>query len=248
MWAAAWAGVAVWVSLSFLQPGGGIKTTAWQRVLVDPSVFMWRVTYHTKTLPLIFCGAECTEESWCSAWCFVQLDQCRLTDLTVSPSYIPTQPTDALQCYTKSRKDIVFGASVVSSPVHPNRTARVAENLVDGYYPNYLEDCAYIYDRPGGAWIQFDLLSVFSITEVLLKAETNEGASKYFQDIEVRVGMSSMASLQEFSSFTLLGFFAGPGVQNQTVVLRPAAPLTGRYVSVQRMSKGNLQVCHVEVR
>lgn len=218
--------------------------TAWQKMLVDPTLFTSTVRQTSRVLRRLICGVLCAQKSWCSLWCFAELTQCQLTDLIVSPSYIPPNTTGALLCYTRIRKDIVVGATVVSSYTG----WRNPKVLANGYYTNDIYECSRLFPQSYGAWFQFDLHSVFTVSEVTLKADKDELGSTFFADFEVRVGMSSMSSSGNFSSFTLLGTYVGPGLPNETVVLRSAEPLTGRYVSIQRKTYEKLMICHLEIK
>lgn len=225
-----------------------MEMTPWRKVLVEPTRFEWHVTKITKTLRNTFCGMACVMQSWCSLWCTDGPEQCHLSNLIVSASYVPKNPSNTLLCYTKMLHDIVFPKKATSSSLkYPQRSP---ENLMDGFYNYYLDDCGLVYyEEPDGGWFQFDLGSVFTVSEVALTAEARD-PDLYFRDIEVRVGLSPASPPGVFSSFTLLGSFVGPGVVNERVVLRPQRPLMARYISLQRRSGvGSLfQVCHMEIR
>lgn len=118
--------------------------------------------------------------------------------------------------------------------------------MANGYYNYDIYECSHLFQQPYGSWFQFDLHSVFPVAEVTLKAAHEKMESTFFADFEVRVGMSSMSG--NFSSFTLLGTYVGPGVPNETVVLRSAEPITGRYVSIQRKTYARLMICHLEIK
>ena len=87
--------------------------------------------------------------------------------------------------------------------------------------------------RVANPYIQYDFGKVVKIQKVLVKIRNAGGANTEFTDVEVRVGNTS--STGDFSQFTLLDDYPGPGVNNELVPFEGPEPLWGRYLSVQRL-------------
>ncbi|XP_050724696.1 uncharacterized protein LOC127002682 [Eriocheir sinensis] len=225
----------------------GVEDAAlWRGVSVESSWLKTTVTQKQRNLSLIPCGAVCMRQDWCSLWCHEAPRGCLLTSLTASPSYTPAQPDGALSCYTSQPPDLAVGAAITSSPQH-HVDKKQKENLVDGIYGGDIEDCAIVVTGGGAfAWFLLDLGAAYPVSEVLLVAQPNTNVVHYFRDIEVRVGSVQMSG--DFTTYQLLGTFTGIADPEQTIVLRPAAPITGRYVSIQRTTDNYLQIAHLEIR
>lgn len=238
--------VALWAWVAEFRAAEGGDMTLWTRVLVEPLWFAEPVVQTTRNLSLILCGVACARHDWCHLWCRDQPLGCLLTSLTVSGSYQPSQPEGALSCYTSSKQELAFGSSITSSP-HVQSDNKLRHNLVDGVYNGDLAVTALVEPDSGVfAWFLVDVGVAVPVSEVVMVAQPNEKAEVRFMDMEVRVGKVQMSG--NFTSYTLLGTFTGPGVPNQTVVLHPSVPLTGRFVSIQRTTAGWLQIAHLEIR
>lgn len=99
----------------------------------------------------------------------------------------------------------------------------------------------------GGTWFLVDLGVRRTISEVVLVPHVRaENSAERFKDIEVKV--EDIEEAGSFASYTLLGTFKGPEMDGEEVKLRSNAPLTGRYVSLQKTSSGYLQIGHLEIR
>lgn len=223
----------------------GGNMVLWRLVLVESSLFKNTGDQTQRNLSLTLCGTACLKHDWCQLWCHVQPRECLLTSLIVSGSYQPSQADDALSCYTSRRPEFAAGASVNSSTM--DGSLRIAENLVDGVYRRNKDEACTRKNLRKNAWLLVDMGAIRLISEVLLMSYFKKSDPVLqFQDIDVKVGNVQEAG--NFSSYTLLGSFQGPGLSNQVVVLRPPAPLKGQYVSIQRWSTGALCIAHLEIR
>lgn len=225
----------------------GVKETAlWRSISVESSWLQSAVTQTPRNLSLILCGAACMRQEWCSLWCHEAPRECLLTSVIASASYKPAQPVGALSCYTTHLPDLAVGAAITSSPPR-YADQRHKENLVDGIYGGLMSDCARVEALDATTpWFLLDIGASVPVNEVILVAQPNSNAPKHLGDVEVRVGDVQMAG--DFTTYQLLGTFPGPAVPEQTVVLRPAPPLTGRYISIQRATTETLQIAHLEIR
>ncbi|XP_050724698.1 uncharacterized protein LOC127002683 [Eriocheir sinensis] len=241
-----WACMAGVVLLGAATTEGVEDAALWRGVSVESSWLKTTVTQTPRNLSLIPCGAACMRQDWCRLWCHEAPRGCLLTSLTASASYTPAQPVGALTCYTSRPPDLAVGATITSSP--PDYVdKRHKENLVDGIYGGAMSDCAKVNAFDGTtAWFLLDIGASVPVTEVILVAQPNSNAPSHLRDVEVRVGDVQMAG--DFTTYQLLGTFPGPAVPEQTIVLRPAPPLTGRYVSIQRTTTETLQIAHLEIR
>lgn len=225
---------------------GGRDVELWRRISLESSWLQPSIRQTPRNLSLIPCGAVCMRQDWCHLWCHEAPRECLLTSLTASASYKPAQPVGALSCYTSHLPDLAVGAAITSSP-HYHVDVKQRENLVDGIYGGEILDCALVVTGGGAlAWFLLDLGAAYPISEVLLVAQPNTNVVHFFRDIEVRVGSVQMAG--DFTTYQVLGTFTGIAEPEQTIVLRPAAPITGRYVSIQRTTDNHLQIAHLEIR
>ncbi|XP_063848905.1 uncharacterized protein LOC135093525 [Scylla paramamosain] len=241
-----WACMALCACEILLPPVEGEDLTAWRRVLVESSWFKESVIRTPKNLSLISCGLVCMRHDWCNLWRHDEPSACLLTSLFVSVSYQPSQPDGALPCYTGRKPEFTTRAAITSS-VHYHANIKQGSNLVDGIYSSDIYDASIVDQESGAfAWFLLDFGDIIPISEVILVAQPNINSYHYFRDIEVRVGNTQASG--NFASYLMLGSFTGPGDPEQIVILRPATPLFGRYVSIQRTTDGMLQIAHVEVR
>lgn len=241
-----WVCMALWAWATVFPAAEGGAMTLWRLVLVESSWFKETVVQAPRNLSLILCGAACMRHDWCRLWRHDEPRWCLLTSLTVSGSYQPSQSDGALSCYIRHQVELTFGASITSSKhYHSNKKLRL--NLVDGVYNGDIDETALVIKGSGVfAWFLVDVGVVVPVSEVVLVAQPNTNAANDFKDIEVRVGSVKMSG--DFTSYSLLGTFTGPGEPEKIVVLRPAAPLTGRFISIQRTTDGRLQIAHLEIR
>lgn len=199
------------------------------------------------------CAAACTVDPRCQMWCQgASSEECLVSDMVVTSAYVEADLADATACYTRRLKDFVVGASIEGSPVHPNSPLRVKENLIDGIFNQDNNDNCYRTDnnlnRP---WFVLDFGTAVTFRFVKLFAQANGSLNmvKTIADLEVRVGMAAVPTPGDFSSYQLFGSFTGPAVEfGQVIVLESPAPVTSRFLSVQKMQDAErLQLCHVEV-
>ncbi|XP_050724695.1 uncharacterized protein LOC127002681 [Eriocheir sinensis] len=253
-WAALWAwatGLWAWVPNALLLAAaaayGWEDAALWRHISVESSWLKVTVTQTPRNLSLIPCGAACMRQDWCRLWCHELPSECLFTSLIASASYTPAKPGGALSCYTSRIPDLAVGAAITSSP-NVDSGLKPKENLVDGIYPSKISDCAAVAEVTGGftAWYLVDLGAAVPVSEVVMVTQPNNNTDKHFVDVEVRVGDVQMSG--DFTTYPLLGFFLKGATAGQFIVMRPAAPMTGRYVSIQRTTIGNLQVCHLEIR
>lgn len=195
------------------------------------------------------CASACSRSVWCDLFCLDSSNAlCLLSNMIVMANYAEKHADDALPCYTRRRKDLATGASIqaVPSPELP-----VKENLVDGIYGlrTYVQ-CFYtdIIDNP---WFLLDFGSSVTFRTVRLFAQPSgvEAMLPRISNIQVRFGMSAVATPGNFGSYQLFAKFAGPATEfGQIVTLEAAAPVAARYLSVQKMDvQERFQFCHIEV-
>ncbi|MPC91907.1 hypothetical protein E2C01_086970 [Portunus trituberculatus] len=227
-----------------LVEGGDLMV--WRRVMVESSWLKESVTQISKNLSLISCGVACMKNDWCHLWCYDVPRECLLTSLFVSTSYQPSQPDGGLDCFTDRKPEYTTQAAITSS-VHYHTSIKQRSNLVDGIYSSDIYDASVVNSESGAfAWFLLDFGNVIPVSEVILIAQPNTNSYTYFRDIEVRVGNTQASG--NFASYSMLGSFTGHAEPEQIVILRPATPLFGRYVSIQRTTDDLLQIAHLEVR
>lgn len=202
---------------------------------------------------ILRCSVLCRWRPWCGLWCWdASVGVCFFSNIIVMPGYSGhVAEEDALQCYTLKPKDFATGADIDGSQHYIGRN-RPPINLVDGIYDLQTVDMCYMsltnYDYP---WLLLDFGKPKSVRLVRMMTQAT-GLLAWVQSVanlEVRVGLQAPTTPGDFSSFDVLGSYPGPASSyNQEVVIEAAAPVTTRFLSIQKMeSMTKLQVCHLEV-
>ena len=102
-----------------------------------------------------------------------------------------------------------------------------------------------IVDNP---FLLVDLGQLVKIRSVSFRAKGNvrDKLVNDFEQLSVRIG--SVEKLGDFTSYKEIGYFAGPGYTQAVASFAVNPPLTGRYVSIQRMqSSKNLAIGYFNV-
>lgn len=200
------------------------------------------------------CSVICGWRSWCDLWCRdASSDVCFFSNIIVTPGYSAEVPTaDAMACFTRRPKDLATGAAIDASPHFAARVLRVKENLIDGIYDLQTVDMCYMTltgeDLP---WFVIDFGKPVSVR--LVKFFTQPTGQSYWVqsvgNLEVRVGVEPVTMPGDFSAYDHFGHYQGPATKyNQEVVVEAPAPMTARFLSVQKMELSTkIQICHLEV-
>lgn len=234
----------------------GASLTLLRRVTVSKSALAVR-PWETLAVPSgapsrLRCSIACSLRERCGLWCLdASGSQCLFSDLIVMPRYAEANAADALECYTRRRKDLATGAGIQATPAAPGFPGRVAGMLVDGIYDvDNLERC-YMSEDGGDIWFVLDFGAPVTLRRVEFFLQTR-GYFPWidgFHDVEVRTGMTAVGTLGDFGSYEPFGKFRGPAVAfGQVVVIEVPKPITVRYMSVQETGSSTaLQLCHIEV-
>nr|XP_053639694.1 uncharacterized protein LOC128693852 [Cherax quadricarinatus] len=236
--------VLLWWFLATVQQALGEDLQLWRSVNVESSWFISSITQQNYSITTTRCAWTCASLDWCSLWCHDGVLGCQLTNLIVSGSHQTNQTTNVRFCYTAHSllPEYAFGASITSTA--PVDSTRVLKNLIDGVY-NLIESSCFCTSYGFQPWFLLNLKRPVYVSTVLLIAQNNVYAQSQFLKIEVRVGSTQQAG--NFTSYTLLGTFPGPGKVGQIVTLKSSQPILGQYVSVQSMSTIYFLVCHIEI-
>lgn len=243
VWMVLWA----WVDESRSLGTMNVQEVEWRRVQVESSRFTRSVMHRQPQLSSVtlrLCGMACTGHSKCHLWCLTN-SKCRLMSLIVSGSYQPSLSSEAHTCYTNRMREIAFGANVTSSETVGSKDAG---NLVDGIYDGSQRDITQVIEDNGtNAWLLVDLGVARTITEVMVMAQSSSTKDEVslFSNFEVKAGDVWKAG--DFTSYTLLGSFKGPGLFGQQVKLRPHSPLSARFISIQKTDSADLKIAHLEI-
>ncbi|XP_042211612.1 uncharacterized protein LOC121859007 [Homarus americanus] len=163
------------------------------------------------------------------------------------PTYVETNKTDAITCYTRRPKDYAATANITAGKQHIRAPSKVKESLVDGIYGFNSEEGFKTTTKDKDKWFVLDMGKEVTFTHVLLIAQRTSTANRT-ADIEVRVGTSAVMPPEGFTAYSLFGWFPGPAYPNQEIVLTSPQPVSARFISVQKMSgKSPLHLNHVEV-
>ncbi|XP_063602809.1 uncharacterized protein LOC134778815 [Penaeus indicus] len=253
--------IAMTMTLTMLlwPPSLAVQSAFYTRVLVSEAkitgsqllepVLMTLGSSHT-----LRCSLICSLQSWCDLWCSdASTDQCLLSNMIVLPNYEEDSTTDALVCYTQRRKDYATGATIQTATVYYTAPLRVGGNLVDGIYDRFtLNACFTSANDVTNPWFVLDFGAPVSLRSVTLFSQPSGQTymPTYLANLEVRVGMSPVATLGDFSSYAFFGIFIGPASSfSQEIVIEATSPMTARFLSLQKISgTGHIQICHLEVR
>lgn len=216
----------------------------WRRVSVNSSWFSSSVHQESRDLSLMNCGGACSPQIWCTLWCYDTTSGCLLTDLLVTRSDLDEQSPDAKVCFTRRAKEYAAGANISSS--YNWDLFHSKENLVDGIYGRDIDQCHYL-DFEYQPWVLFDLGRLVPVQSIVLVAQPNDYAARYFRHFEVRVG-KTLPSEGDFSSYTIFGKFDDEGMPNQELTMNSLKPVMCQYVSIQCYIASHFQLCHVEIR
>lgn len=194
----------------------------------------------------------CSLREWCDLWCHDQTtDQCFYSDLIVMPGYSEPNLADALTCYTRRHPDFATGAVIEGTEVHPVYAGvREKSNLVDGIYDRKSMSQCFDPNEVNDPWFMLDFRA--PVTFRLVKFFAQPGGAAFMinriSNLELRVSVSPAATPGDFSAFLVFGFFTGPAVAGQEIIVEGASPVTARFVTVQKMGlTTNFQLCHIEV-
>lgn len=199
------------------------------------------------------CSLICSLQPWCDLWCSdASADQCFLSNMIVMPDYEEGSIADALACYTQRRKDYATGATIQTATTYYDTPLRVGGNLVDGIYDRFtLNTCYTNAVNVTNPWFVLDFGAPVTLRSVTLFSQPRGQAylPTYLANLEVRVGMSPVTTLGDFSSYAFFGIFIGPASTfSQEIVIEAPSPMTARFLSVQKKSgTGHIQICHLEV-
>lgn len=201
---------------------------------------------------ILRCSAHCGRHPWCDLWCRDDsTDQCFFSNMIVTPGYKEVNMADALVCYTRRHEDFATGAAIQSTPNYPVTNLRVKENLVDGIYDLQLPKTCYNVQEEYYPWLLFDFRVpvTFRLIKMILQPKGQISILHQFTNMEIRVGMSEVVTLGDFSSYIFFGSFTGiPTEYNQEIVVEVLTPVNARFLSVQKMDlNAAFQICHIEV-
>lgn len=252
--------IAMTMTLTMLWPLSlAIQSAFFTRVLVSEAkiqgsqrlepAFISLGSFHT-----LRCSQTCSLQSWCDLWCSdASADQCFLSNMIVMPDYEEDSTADALVCYTQRRKDYATGASVQAATTYYTAPLRVGGNLVDGIYDRFtLNACYASATDVTNPWFVLDFGAPVTLQSIMMFSQPSGQTfmPTYLANLEVRVGMSPVTTLGDFSSYAFFGIFVGPASAfSQEIVIEATSPMTARFLSVQKISgTGHIQICHLEVR
>lgn len=194
------------------------------------------------------CSSGCAASPECRLWCHdASANSCILSDVVVMPDYEETNTADAIPCYTLRHKSFVSQATIESSQEWiSNHAGRLKENLMDKSFITGTLDYCLLLEAVTFPWFLLDFGEPVTFQHVRIIAQTGIYVDK-FRNVEVRVGTSPVSTLGDFSSYRLFGKFTGPATQNQDIHFEVPAPVTAKFISVQKMELDWFQPCHVEV-
>ena len=200
----------------------------WQKVLIEKEhLSPLRTSKFIKIeTSKIVCGSVCSSEEGCTTWCSENGNMCYLSNIIVSPSYI-ISGSDPLECFTKSRVDIVVGSGITSTPKYDSKSD--VNSINDGIFTN-LHGPSYSSIFASNAWILFDLRKSAMISEVRFYPHPDK---YYCSNIEIRIG-SSMVTNGDFSSYSFFGKQDGDCRTFNWNIITADSPISGQYLAFLR--------------
>ncbi|KAG7174816.1 hypothetical protein Hamer_G021918 [Homarus americanus] len=194
-----------------------------------------------------YCSKTCLNLGWCNLWCpNPTAAACTYYNIIVMPTYLETDNTDAIPCFTKRPRDYVTNASITAG--QPYDAIMSKENLIDGIYGFNMNECFRSSQTNIEKWFVLDLGAVTTFTYIRIIAQPNLQAFYHFRKLSLRVGTSPTQPYTGFSSYSYFGGFSGPAVGNEEVVLTSGRTVSARYIAGQMAPQSTtLTVCHVEV-
>ena len=217
----------------------------WQKVLVEKENLSPLKVKNISviTASKIVCGGSCFKIKWCFTWCSENANKCYLSDLIVSPSYELLSGINPLECYTKSRVDLVVGSDVYASP--PAGPARPTSRLTNGIF--CIDTLGYASIYTTNPWILFDLGKSALVSEVRFYPEPDDYYGRlYCENIEIRVG-SSMVLNGDFSSYSYFGKQDGKCRPFEINSILATGTHTGQYIAIICKVTTNFALPSVEV-
>lgn len=234
-----------------------ISTLRFQGVTVSRTMILDSPILEEFSAPLLShtfgCSVICGMKSWCDLWCFdPSVDVCFFSNIIVMPGYSADTSEDPLTCYTMRPSDFATGAAIDGTPHYTGRDLKHIGNLIDGIYDLQTGEMCYMSQANSNKpWLLLDFRKPKSVRLVKMMTQPT-GLSSWVQSVanlEVRVGLQAPMNPGDFSSFDKFGNYQGPATTyNQEIVIEVAAPMTARYMSIQKMEASTaIQVCHLEV-
>ena len=194
-------------------------------------------------------SALCVTISWCRIICQNEVDNFLMSDIFVLPFVNDRHGNNALKCWTLSRGssfDLNTVSVVAHSPTFTKFPNRIPENLLDEIF-NFQNRQCWVADYSNNPYVLFDLQTLTTISRVTIVGQNGLNIVNHFRKIEIRLGNSSVTG-NDFSSYTLLGYYDGTPSPNIIFEAMPLNPQVGRFLAIQRLSTTDrLQVCHLEI-
>ncbi|XP_069991621.1 uncharacterized protein [Penaeus vannamei] len=130
--------------------------------------------------------------------------------------------------------------SVIAVCSHPRNL--IPDLAVDGSVvsPSYYHS----YPSITNPWWVVDLQACHLVSAVHVQPKGDGSHTNYFKSIQVRVGLEFDSSQysdtsSDFSSWALLGTFAGPPSSQDPVIFSSSEGVSGRYISIKRHDTTN---------
>ena len=194
-------------------------------------------------------SALCAMVSGCRIICQQEVDSFIMLDIFVLPFVNESSGNNALKCWTVSRGisiDLNTVSVAARTSTYWSNPVRQLENLLDGIYNFAMDGCWFTsyYNKP---YALFDLQNLTARSKVTIVAQNNLQVTNHFLEIEIRLG-TSLVSGNDFSSYTLLGYYNSTPSPSTIYEVIPLNPQVGRFLTIQRMKNpSRIQVCHLEI-
>ncbi|KAK3875634.1 hypothetical protein Pcinc_019506 [Petrolisthes cinctipes] len=224
-------------------------------IAVDTGYLLWE----SHPLPSggdadLYCSKICTQFEWCNLWCphpFTIPTHCSISNLFIMPTFMETDSTTTLTCYTGRHKDLATNAKIRAGEqnINPFMFMMKKENLIDGIYNYDINECFATKVSDNHRWFVLDFNQTVTFSHVILVALPRNNSYKFFNAIEVRVGNKELSFPTGYEEYDLFGVFPGSSYPNQVVGMQSPTPVSAQFVFVQKASDENygLRICHIEV-
>ena len=195
-------------------------------------------------------SASCANIHWCRIIYQHGSDIFTMLDIFVLPFTDKGAGANSFKCWTLSRGkalDLISVTVIRVSALDGSNPTRIAANLLDGIYTFSMNEC-WITDVVLKPYVLYDLQTITTVSKVMVMAQKKNYLTDLFGNIEIRFGTTVVAG-NDFSSYTLLGYYDGTPDYNEIYEAIPSIPASGRYLSIQRIDAVavDVQICHLEI-
>ena len=222
-------------------------TSIWLPTLYREDRFSVTSSIYTGCRNLQCAATKCGGDPLCQLFC-EETDTFSFWYIYVDP-FTDEQSTGSVKkCWTQGLRGNILtrsqGVKLYGTPVGEKNL--FADNLLERFY--YGNEASYRSETADNSYLLVDLGKMVEVKTVSVQGKRNLlGVTlEDFQQLQVSVG--TVQQFGDFSSYKQIGYFEGPGTTMDILIFTANPPVTGRYVSFQRMKLGDkLSIGYVSI-